>query len=70
LVIVERRKTSGKVRRADALEGQAQRSPSDTCLPPAYRNRDVDSVVTGMVIRMWLRSAQRMGQAAYARPAE
>lgn len=70
LVIVERRKASGQVLRADALEGQAQRSPSDTCLPPAYRNRDVESVVTGMVIRMWLRSAQRMGLAAYTRPTE
>jgi hypothetical protein len=30
----------------------------------------VESVVTGMVIRMWLSNAQRMGLAAYARPAE
>lgn len=68
-VIVERRWASGKVLQSDALDGQAQPFPSDTCLP-AYRNRDVESVVTGMVIRMWLSSAQRMGLAAYARPAE
>jgi hypothetical protein len=69
-VIVERRWVSGKVLRSDALDGQAHPSPSNTCLPLAYRNRDVESVVTGMVIRMWLRSAQRMVLAAYARPAE
>jgi hypothetical protein len=69
-VIVERRWASGKVLQSDALAGQALPSPSYTCLPPAYRNRDVESVVTGMVIRMWLSSAQRMGLAAYARPAE
>lgn len=69
-VIVERRWASGKVLRSDALTGEALPSPNDTCLPLAYRNRDAESVVTAMVIRMWLRSAQRMALAAYARPAE
>jgi hypothetical protein len=69
-VIVERRWASGKVLRSDALDGQAPRSPGDTCLPPAFSNRDVESVVASMGIRMWLRSAQRMGFAAYARQAE
>ena len=69
-VIVERRWASGKVLQSDALYGQPPPSPSDTCLPPAFRNRDVESVVAGMVIRMWLSSAQRMGLAAYARQAE
>lgn len=69
-VIVERRGASGKVLQSDALTGQALPSPNDTCLPPAYRNRDAESVVTGMVIRMWLSNAQRMGLAAYARPVE
>lgn len=69
-VVVERRWASGKVLQSDPMQGQALPSKGDTCLPPAYRNRDVESVVTGLAIRIWLSDAQRIGLATYARPPE
>ena len=67
-VIVERRWASGKMLQSGPLEGQALPGPTDTCLPTSYRNRDPESVVTGVTIRMWLRGAQRMGLARFSRP--
>lgn len=70
LVIVERRWASGKVLQSGALDGQALPTPTDTCLPKPYRNRDVESVTTSVGIRMWLVGAQRIGIASFSRPAE
>lgn len=70
LVIVERRWASGRVLQSGALDGQAPPSPKKTCLPLAFSHGDGDSVVSGVVIRLWLSAAQRMGLAAYTRPAE
>lgn len=67
-VSVERRWASGKVLQSGPLEGQALPGPTDTCLPTPYRNRDAESVVTGVTIRMWLRGAQRIGLAGFSRP--
>ncbi|MBN8476594.1 hypothetical protein [Sulfuritalea sp.] len=69
-VSVERRWASGKVLQSGALDGQALPAPTDTCLPTPYRNRDAESVVTGVAIRMWLRDARRMGLAGFSRPPE
>jgi hypothetical protein len=69
-VIVERRWASGKVSQSGPFDGQALPIPTDTCLPSPYRNRDAESVVTGVAIRMWLRGAKRMGVASFSRPSE
>jgi hypothetical protein len=69
-VTVERRWASGKVLQSDALDGQTLPAPTDTCLPTPYRNRDAESVVTGVGIRMWLAAAKRMGLASFSRPSE
>lgn len=69
-VIVERRWASGKVLQSGPLEGQALPIPTDTCLPTPYRNRDAESVVTGVTIRMWLRGAQRIGLAGFSRSSQ
>lgn len=67
-VSVERRWASGKVSQSGALEGQAFPAPTDTCLPTPYRNRDAESVLTGIAIRMWLPDARRIGLASFSRP--
>lgn len=69
-VTVERRWATGKVLQSAALEGQPLPAPTDTCLSAAYRNRDAESVVTKVGIRMWLASAQRIGLASFSRPLE
>lgn len=69
-VTVERRWATGKVLQSDALAGQTLPSPTDTCLSPDYRNRDAESIVTSVGIRMWLAGAQRVGLATFSRPPE
>ena len=69
-VTVERRWATGKVLQSNALDGQALPAPTDTCLPSAYRNRDAESVVTGLGIRMWLTGTKRIGLASFSRPPE
>ncbi len=68
LVSVERRWASGRVLQSDALQGQTLPSPTDTCLPTPYRNRDAESVLSAVAIRMWLRGTQRIGVASFSRP--
>jgi len=69
-VTVERRWATGKVLQSNAMDGQALPAPTDTCLPSPYRNRDAESVVTSVGIRMWLGGAKRMGLASFSRPTE
>lgn len=69
-VTVERRWATGKVLQSNALDGQTLPAPTDTCLPTPYRNRDAESVVTSLGIRMWLAGAQRIGLATFSRPLE
>jgi hypothetical protein len=69
-VTVERRWASGKVSQSGPFDGQALPIPTDTCLPTPYRNRDAESEVTSVGIRMWLRGAKRMGLAGFSRPPE
>ena len=69
-VTVKRRWATGKVVQSDALDGQTLPSPTDTCLSSPYRNRDAESVVTSVGIRMWLAGAQRMGLASFGRPSQ
>lgn len=69
-VTVERRWASGRVVQSDALDGQSLPSPTDTCLSSAYRNRDAESLLTGVSIRMWLPGAQRIGLARFSRPSQ
>ena len=69
-VTVERRWATGKVLQSNAVDGQALPAATDTCLPSAYRNRDAESVVTGVGVRMWLSDAKRIGLATFSRPAE
>jgi len=69
-VTVERRWASGKVLQSNAVDGQALPAATDTCLPSAYRNRDAESVLTKVDIRMWLAGAKRIGLATFSRPAE
>ena len=69
-VTVERRWATGKVLQSDALDGQTLPAPTDTCLRTPYRNRDAESVVTGVGIRMWLPAAKRIGLANFSRPPE
>jgi hypothetical protein len=69
-VLVERRWPTGKVLQSGALDGQPPPSQSGTCLPPVYRNRDGESVLTGVSIRIWLPDSRRMGLAAFVRSSE
>ena len=69
-VTVERRWATGKVLQSDALHGQPLPLPTDTCLPTPYRNRDAESVLSGLSIRMWLPGPRRMGIASFSRPSE
>lgn len=69
-VTVKKRWTTGRVQQSDALGSQTLLSPTDTCLPPTYRNHDAESMVTSIDIRMWLAGAQRMGLATFSRPSE
>jgi hypothetical protein len=69
-VTVERRWPSGKVSQSSAMDGQAHPAPTDTCLPSPYRNRDAESVVTSLGIRMWLAGVKRMGVASFSHSSE
>jgi hypothetical protein len=69
-VLVERRWATGKVLQSGALDGQPPPSQGGTCLPPVFRNRDGESVVTGVSIRIWLPDSRRMGLAAFVRSSE
>ncbi|WP_408054959.1 hypothetical protein [Sulfuritalea hydrogenivorans] len=67
---IERRWATGKVLQSNALDGQALPAPTDTCLSSPYRNRDAESVLSKVDIRMWLPDAKRIGLASFSRPAE
>ena len=69
-VTVERRWASGKRLQSGAMDGQPHPAPTDSCLPTPYRNRDAESVVASVGIRMWLAGTQRMGLASFSRPPE
>lgn len=69
-VTIERRWATGKVLQSNALDGQALPAPTDTCLSSPYRNRDAESVLSKVDIRMWLPDAKRIGLASFSRPAE
>jgi hypothetical protein len=69
-VTVERRWSSGKLLQSNAMDGQALPAPTDTCLPSPYRNRDAESVLTSLGVRMWLAGVKRMGLASFSRPSE
>lgn len=69
-VTIERRWATGKVLQSDALDGPTLPAPTDTCLASPYRNRDAESVLTKVSIRMWLAGAQRMGLVSFSRPSD